>query len=146
MKHGWKQCEHKYINLKIIIFQIYVCVFYLDIQVFVLLESPSLFINICIIHSITITFKETYTQTLTLLLVSVHAQSLQSCLTLCSPMDCSLPGSSVLEILQASFSWSGLPCPPPGDLPTQGSNLYLLCLLHWQVGSLPLAPPGKPVI
>ena len=27
---------------------------------------------------------------------------------------------------------------------TQGSNPYLLCLLHWQAGSLPLAPPGKP--
>ena len=26
----------------------------------------------------------------------------------------------------------------------QGSNLRLLCLLHWQAGSLPLAPPGKP--
>ena len=25
---------------------------------------------------------------------------------------------------------------------TQGSNPYLLCFLHWQVGSLPLAPPG----
>ena len=24
--------------------------------------------------------------------------------------------------------WSGLPCPPPGDLPTQGSNQCLLCL------------------
>ena len=31
-----------------------------------------------------------------------------------------------------------------GIFPTQGSNLYLLCLLHWQVGSLPLVPPGKP--
>ena len=31
-----------------------------------------------------------------------------------------------------------------GIFPTQGSNLYLLCLLHWQVSSLPLAPPGKP--
>ena len=30
-----------------------------------------------------------------------------------------------------------------GIFPTQGSNLYLLCLLHWQVGSLPLAPPGE---
>ena len=41
--------------------------------------------------------------------------------------------------------WSGLPCipPSPGDLPTQGSNLHLLCLLHWQVGSLPLGPPRK---
>ena len=27
---------------------------------------------------------------------------------------------------------------------TQGWNLCLLCLLHWKVGSLPLAPPGKP--
>ena len=25
---------------------------------------------------------------------------------------------------------------------TQGSNPYLLCFLHWQVGSLPLVPPG----
>ena len=31
--------------------------------------------------------------------------------------------------------------------PTQGSNLRLLCILRWQVGSLPsLAPPGKPKI
>ena len=28
--------------------------------------------------------------------------------------------------------------------PTQGSNPRLLHLLHWQVGSLPLLPPGKP--
>ena len=30
-----------------------------------------------------------------------------------------------------------------GIFPTQGSNPHLLCLLCWQVGSLPLAPPGK---
>ena len=39
-------------------------------------------------------------------------------------------------LLSMGFSrqeyWSGLPCPSPGDLPTQGSNLCLLCLLHWQ--------------
>ena len=29
---------------------------------------------------------------------------------------------------------------------TQGSNLNLLCLLHWKEGSLPLPPPGKPSI
>jgi len=39
--------------------------------------------------------------------------------------------------------WSGLPCPPPGIFPTQGSNPHLLCLLHWQAGYLLLAPPGK---
>ena len=27
---------------------------------------------------------------------------------------------------------------------TQGLNLHLLSLLHWQVGSLPLVPHGKP--
>ena len=40
--------------------------------------------------------------------------------------------------------WSGLPFPPLGDIPDQGLNLHLLCLLHWQVDSLPLVPPGKP--
>ena len=28
--------------------------------------------------------------------------------------------------------------------PIQGWNLSLLCLLRWQAGSFPLAPPGKP--
>ena len=32
-----------------------------------------------------------------------------------------------------------------GIFPTQGSNLRLLCLLHLQADSLPLAPPGKPL-
>ena len=33
----------------------------------------------------------------------------------------------------------------PGDLPDQeNENPSLLHLLHWQAGSLPLAPPGKP--
>ena len=31
-----------------------------------------------------------------------------------------------------------------GIFPTQRSNLHLLYFLHWQTGSLPLAPPGKP--
>ena len=31
-----------------------------------------------------------------------------------------------------------------GIFPTLGSKLCLLSLLQWQVGSLPLAPPGKP--
>ena len=40
--------------------------------------------------------------------------------------------------------WSGLLCTPPGGLQTWGSNRCLLKLLHWQEGSLPLVPPGKP--
>ena len=38
------------------------------------------------------------------------ARSLQSCLTLCHPMDCSPPGSSVHEILQARIlEWGAMP-------------------------------------
>ena len=42
--------------------------------------------------------------------------------------------------------WHGLPFPSPGDFLTQESKLSLLCLLHWQVDSLSLAPPGKPYL
>ena len=39
--------------------------------------------------------------------------------------------------------WSGLPCPPPGDLPNPGIEPYVSCIGRW-VGSLPLVPPRKP--
>ena len=71
----------------------------------------------------------------------VQAKSLQSCLTLCDPVDYSPPGSSVLEILQARIR--GLPCPLPGDLPDPGIKSALLHLLPWRADSLPLTP-GKP--
>ena len=72
------------------------------------------------------------------------AQSLQSCPTLCDPMNCSLPGSSVHSILQARLlEWVAMPS-SRGIFLTQGSNPHLLCLLHWQADSLPLVPPGKP--
>ena len=45
----------------------------------------------------------------------------QLCPTLWDPMDCSPPGSSVHEILQAR-SWSGLPFPSSGDLPDAGTE------------------------
>ena len=31
-----------------------------------------------------------------------------------------------------------------GTLPNPGIKATFLCLLRWQAGSLPLAPPGKP--
>ena len=71
----------------------------------------------------------------------VCAKSLQSCLTLCNPMDCSLPGSSVYGILQARIlEWVAM----ASRGSSQPSNPCLLHLLHWQVCSLPLVPPGKP--
>ena len=76
--------------------------------------------------------------------VWVHAKSLQSCQTLCYPVDCSPPWSSVHGILQARIlQWVGIFLLEE-IFPTQGSNLHLLHLLHWHLGSLPLAPPGKP--
>ena len=57
------------------------------------------------------------------------------CLTLCDPMDCSLPGSSVHWTFQARIL-SGLPFPCLGDLPDPGIEPCLLSLLHWQDDSL----------
>ena len=66
------------------------------------------------------------------------------CPTVCNTMDCRLPGSSVREILQARIlEWVAMPSSRGSSL-SKGSNWPLLCLLHWQVGSLPKAPPGKP--
>ena len=39
--------------------------------------------------------------------------------------------------------WSGLHALLQRIFPIQESNLHFLCLLHWQLGSLPLAPPGS---
>ena len=70
----------------------------------------------------------------------VRAKLLQSCPTLCNPMGCSLPGSSVHGILQARIL-SGLPCPPPGDLPDPGIDPASPAL---QLDSLPLSRRGSP--
>ena len=64
--------------------------------------------------------------------VCMHAHLLQSCLTHCESMECSLPGFSVHRILQARI-WSGLPC-LPGDLPnprTEPMSAYLLIIYFW---------------
>ena len=74
----------------------------------------------------------------------VPAKLLQSCPTLCYPMDCSPPGSSVHEDSKGKNTGVGCHALLQGIFPTQGSNLHLLGLLHWQAGSLSVAPPGKP--
>ena len=60
-------------------------------------------------------------------------------LTLCDPMDCSSPVSSVHGILQQEY-WSGLPFPSPGGLPDPGIEPRSPAL---QADSLPSEPPGK---
>ena len=68
----------------------------------------------------------------------------QSCPTPCDPVDCSPPGSFVHGISPGKNTGVGCHALLQGIFPTQGSNLHLLRLLHWQAGSLPLASPGKP--
>ena len=68
-----------------------------------------------------------------------HAKSLQVCPTLCHPMDHSPPGSSVHGILPQEY-WSGLPYPPPGDLPNSGIEPASPA---WQADSLPLRHRGS---
>ena len=64
---------------------------------------------------------------------------------------CATPGTVALHAsLSMGFSrqeyWSGLPCPPPGDLSDPRIEpASLTSNLNWQVGSLPLAPPEKPI-
>ena len=69
-----------------------------------------------------------------------HAKSLQSCPTLCDPMDRSPPGSSDMGFSRQEY-WSGLPCPPPGDLPNPGMEPRSPAL---QEDSLPLSHQGTP--
>ena len=69
----------------------------------------------------------------------VHAKSLQSRLTLCDPMDSLCPWYS-----PGKNTGVGCHFLLQGIFLTQGLNPRLLHLLHWQAGSLPLVPPGKP--
>ena len=64
----------------------------------------------------------------------------ESCPTLCNPMDCSLPGSSVHGTSQARY-WSGLPFPSPGDPPNSVIEPVSLALAG---GFFTTEPPGKP--
>ena len=72
--------------------------------------------------------------------VCVRAQSLQLCLTLCDPMDCSLPRPPFLGLSRQEY-WSGLPCPPLGDLPNPGIEPVAPV---FQVDSLLLNHLGSP--
>ena len=69
---------------------------------------------------------------------------LQSCLTLCDPMDCSLSGSSVLGIFQArTLEWdatisSSRASSPPRDGPCISCSSCTACRIFTA------EPPGKP--
>ena len=73
------------------------------------------------------------------------AKSLWSCPTLCDHMDCSLPGSFVRGDSPGKDTGVGCHALLQGIFLIQGSNPHLSHLVHWQVGSLPLEPLGKPL-
>ena len=79
---------------------------------------------------------------LTVSTMCVHAKSLQLCPTLCDLMDCS-PLCSPPWDSPGKNSGVGCHALLQGIFSTQG-NPHLLCLLHWQVGSLPLSDLGNP--
>ena len=77
----------------------------------------------------------------------------QSCPTLCDPMDCSPPGSSVHGFSRQEY-WSGLPFPPPEALPDPGIKTGPPALAggfftvrareaRWKWEALATGPPGK---
>ena len=72
---------------------------------------------------------------------SMCAKSLQSCLSLCDPVDCSPPSSSVYGIPQAwILEWVAMPSSRGSSWPrdrTHISHIYL----YLQVGFLPLCFP-----
>ena len=77
----------------------------------------------------------------------VCAELLQSCLTLCNPVDCCLPGPLSMGFSRKEY-WSGL-LGDPGIEPMSFMSSPLTDLvspLTELASSLPLAPPGKPFI
>ena len=74
----------------------------------------------------------------------IYAHSVvQSCLTLYNPLWTVAHWAPLSMGFSKQESWSGLPCPPPGDLPNPriepGSSVL-------QCNSLPLSHQGKPYI
>ena len=55
----------------------------------------------------------------------VRATSLQSCPTLCNPMDVARQAPLSVEFSRREY-WSGLPSPPPEDRPDPGMRLTSL--------------------
>ena len=122
--------------------QIYKCVY---IYIFL---NASVCILICIfqLHSVPETEKELFVS-----LFTIYAWEggfccsvIESCPTLCNPMDCSPPGSSVHRISQARIlEWVAISY--SRDLPDPGTkHIHVLCLLSLAGGFFISVPPWKP--
>ena len=74
-----------------------------------------------------------------------NKQDLRACeVQLCATL-CTAAGQASLSVgFCRQDCWSGLLSPPSEGLPNLGIKLVSHVYLHWPVGPLPLAPPGKP--
>ena len=72
----------------------------------------------------------------------VHAKSLQSCPTLCDPMDYSLPGSSVWILQGRILEWVAMPSSMGSSDP--GIEFVLPVASALQAASLPMTHEGGP--
>ena len=84
--------------------------------------------------------------------VCMCVKSLQSCLTLCNPMDCSLPGPSVHESLQARIlEWVAVPSSRESSHPRDLTCVSSICcigrlvLYHWPFLGSPKMHHGRPL-
>ena len=85
------------------------------------------------------------------LMYEMHCACLHACMLsrfshvrLCAtPRTVAHQASLSMGILQERLlEWVAIPSSRGSSQPRD--QICVLCLLHWQVGSLPLAPPGKP--
>ena len=75
----------------------------------------------------------------------MRSHLLQLCLTVCNPVECRLPSSSLYGILQArTLEW--IAGAPPGDLPNPGTEPESPASPPLQADSLPLSHWGNPKI
>ena len=76
-----------------------------------------------------------------LLPVLSHFGRVQPCVT---PWTAAHPAPLSMGVSRQEY-WSGLPCPPAGDLPNPGAESTSLMSPALAVSSSSLVPPGKPV-
>ena len=70
------------------------------------------------------------------------AKWLRSCLTLCCLWTVAFQAPLSIEFSRQKY-WSGLSCPPPGDLPDLGIKPESPASPALQADSLPTESPGK---
>ena len=80
------------------------------------------------------------------LLTCVLAKLLHLCPTVCNPRECARQAPLSMAFPGQEYCTVGCHALLQGIFPTQGFNLHLLGLLHWQAGAFPQGPPGEPLM